>query len=67
MRVTISVRIDNEGDHSGCGFGQIQFNEDATLTGAGFETVNKVFQAAHTLLETVREEHATARGGGKNV
>jgi len=59
VRITINVRIDAEpsDNQQGAWGGGINFSEDATLQGAGFETVSKVFTNCHELIETLKSTH----------
>jgi hypothetical protein len=65
VRIVVSVRIEQEpSEQPGTafgGYGTIGFNEEATLTSAGFETVSAVFTRVHELLDTLRKEHKQRR------
>ncbi len=63
MRITVSVRIDQEAsDQAVGGYGSMNFNEEASLSNAGFDSVSKVFVRLHELLQTLKNEHA-GKGG----
>ena len=56
MIIRINVFI--EGSPGGReGYGQMQFNEQATIDDASFATVSKVFTRCHELLAVIKEEH----------
>lgn len=58
MIVSVDVRIQNEpGDSQFGNYGSLSFSEAAQFSGAGFETVSKVFTRCHELLDALKQEH----------
>jgi len=65
----VNVRIEAEPADAqfGSNYGSMQFSEEASLTGAGFEAVSKVFTRMHDLLTVVKAEHSNSAPGAKRA
>ncbi len=61
IRVRVEVQAEpNDGMHGS--YGNLSFNEEATLTGADFPTIANVFKDMHALLDHVKLQHAKPEG-----
>jgi hypothetical protein len=57
VRVRVDVQAEPSDGMTGS-YGNISFNEEASITGADFPTIAHVFSDTHALLETVKLSHA---------
>jgi hypothetical protein len=60
IRIRIEVAAEPKDQMYGS-YGNLSFNEDASLTGADFTTIAKVFSEMHLLLETVRIQNSVIK------
>ena len=67
MIVNVNINIQNEPGDSQYygGSGSLQFAESTQFSGAGFETVSKIFTRCHDLLAVLKQEHAISAEGTK--
>lgn len=64
MQIRIMVMINPDPREQSAGsYGNLQFQEEATFQGAGFETISKIFTKCHELLETLKIEHSNSTKG----
>jgi hypothetical protein len=56
VRVRVEVQAEPQDQQKGS-YGNLSFNEEATLTGANFPAISKVFSDMHNLLEDVKAQH----------
>ncbi len=58
MIVQIYIRVDAEPQDAANGsYGGLNFSEQQQFSGAGFETVSKIFTRAHELLSALKVDH----------
>lgn len=64
MIIRIDVHIDTEPTDGPSGsYGNLNFSESKQFSGAGFETVSKIFTRCHELLQVLKHEHDISTEG----
>ena len=57
MIVRINVTIEAEPKDASHGYGQMNFNESASLNDTSFDTISRVFTRAHELIDDLKKEN----------